>query len=217
MNNEYDSPIVLDTTAADASVIWLHGLGDDGNGFLSVAQHLQMSLNNVRFILPHAPFRPVTVNGGYVMRAWYDIYTMGFRDKEDETGFKCSQEYVEALLIEEQAQGIPIERIILAGFSQGGALSLYTALQSQQNLAGIIALSCYLPLEEQLKSANQLPRAIFLAHGRQDPLLPISLSHSARQQLQHWQHQIEWHEYDMEHAVCPQEIDDILHWIKNLL
>lgn len=217
MSTEYDPPVILDCDDAKASIIWLHGLGDDGNGFVPVATYFQQHFPNIRIVLPHAPRQAVSINGGYVMRSWYDIRSMNFTENEDETGFNQSRDYVDQLVKNEVNAGIAEENIILAGFSQGGAVSLYAALSSSRPFAGVIALSCYLPLEQSLaRLETQVPRKIFLAHGEYDPLVPLALSKHSDEKLNEWNHQVEWHHYPIEHAVSPDELDDMLHWLKSM-
>lgn len=194
----------------DASVIWLHGLGADGHDFEPVAHAL--NLPNVRFILPNAPQRAVTLNHGHVMPAWYDIVSLNQSGVEDEAGIRASQQIVEQLIAQEVAHGILANRIAIAGFSQGGAVALHTALRHHQALAGIIALSTYLPLKSKLVSeaiiANKnMP--IFMAHGKFDEVIKISTALISRDALLASYPQLSWHEYPMAHSVTQEEIADI--------
>jgi phospholipase/carboxylesterase len=207
-------------TAPDptASVIILHGLGADGNDFVPVADELDLrAVGPVRFVFPHAPTRPVTVNGGHVMRAWYDIFALGSQpQREDEAGLRESQALVDGLIAREKARGIPARRIVLAGFSQGCAMTLMTGLRHDERLAGLVGLSGYLPLaakaEAERHAANRdVP--IFLAHGTQDPVIPISRARASRDVLVAMQHAVEWHEYPMPHSVCAEEIADLNRWL----
>jgi phospholipase/carboxylesterase len=207
-------------TAPDprASVIWMHGLGADGNDFAPLADEIELPMG-VRYIFPHAPMMPVSINGGYVMRAWYDISDAAIR-REDEAGVRASQQSVEALLAREKSRGIAAGRIVLAGFSQGGAIALQTGLRHAERLAGIMALSTYVPLAESLAaeagSANRaLP--VFMAHGTADPMIAFARAQSSRDLLLRQGYAVEWHEYRMQHAVCPQEIADIGAWLARVL
>jgi len=211
-------------TAPDprASMIILHGLGADGHDFVPVAHELELaSVGPVRFVFPHAPTRPVTVNGGYVMRAWYDIF--GFdstQRREDEAGLRASQALVEGLIAKEKARGVPAERIVLAGFSQGCAMTLMTGLRHDERLAGLVGLSGYLPLasklaDERHQANHDVP--IFLAHGVQDPVISISLARASRDALVAAGHDVEWHEYPMPHSVCGPEIADLNRWLLRVL
>lgn len=202
-------------------VIWMHGLGADGNDFVSIINELTLSAKKgIRFIFPHAPMRPVTINNGYVMRAWYDIRGVNINSLEDETGIKEAQQAIDALIDNEIQRGIFSKNIILAGFSQGGAIALQTGLRQENELAGIMALSCYLPLSTSLSSeAHQVNAAIpiFMAHGIYDAVVPISLAITSRDNLRMANYKPEWHEYPMEHTVCMQEINDIDHWLQRIL
>jgi len=213
--------IELETGAAPrATVIWLHGLGADGHDFEAIVPelHLPESLP-VRFIFPHAPMRPVTINMGMRMRAWYDILEMG-GGREDSDGLRESQGALQALIAAERARGIEPRRIVLAGFSQGGAIVLQTGLRHEERLGGILALSTYLPLagmvEAERHSANRdLP--IFMAHGSQDPMIAIGRAQRSREMLEGLGYPVEWHEYRMPHSVCPEEISDISDWLVKIL
>jgi phospholipase/carboxylesterase len=190
-----------------AAVIWLHGLGADGHDFEPVVPELRLG-KPVRFVFPHAPVRPVTINQGMRMRAWYDILQLG-GGPEDETGLRASQKITEQLI---RAQELPASRIVLAGFSQGGAIVLQTALRYPERLAGVIALSTYLPLAATVaaerSTANQdLP--VFMAHGQYDDLIPMSRARASREHLEKLGYRVEWHDYPMPHSVCAPEIADI--------
>lgn len=202
----------------NASVIWMHGLGADGHDFEPVVQMLNLS--HIRFILPHAPYRPVTLNNGYEMRAWYDIFGLQPDSPQDEVGIKEMQHTINAMIENEISKGIPSTRIVLAGFSQGGAMALHTATRFTKPLAGVLALSTYLPLKNKLigeqHSANvQTP--IWMAHGRSDTVITLATAESARQALEAAGYPLEWHEYDMAHSVCEQEIDDIRRFLLRVL
>ena len=205
-----------------ASVIVLHGLGADGNDFVPVARELDLAgAGPVRFVFPHGPMRPVTVNGGHVMRAWYDIFGgLDARQREDEIGLRESQVLVDALIAKEKARGVPASRIVLAGFSQGCAMTLMTGLRHDERLAGLVGLSGYLPLaakaEAERHAANRdVP--IFLAHGVSDPVIPIVRARQSRDVLTALGHAVEWHEYPMPHSVCAAEIDDLGRWLRRVL
>jgi phospholipase/carboxylesterase len=207
-------------TAPDprASIIWLHGLGADGNDFAPLADELSLPVA-VRYIFPHAPMMPVSINNGYVMRAWYDISDAAIR-REDEAGVRASQESVEVLLAREKSRGIGAGRIVLAGFSQGGAIALQAGLRHGERLAGIMALSTYVPLADKLAAEANPANSdvpIFMAHGTADPMIAFSRAQAARDLLQLQGYAVEWHEYRMQHAVCPQEIADIGSWLRRVL
>ena len=203
------------------SVIWLHGLGADGHDFEPLVPHLSWpGAPDIRFIFPHAPVRPVTVNGGMPMRAWYDILSMDAERGHDRGGIEQSIRQVRSLLEQEQERGIHASRIILAGFSQGGAIALLLGLKYPHRLAGLIALSTYLlygdTLREQVPEENSdLP--LFMAHGSFDPIVPLALGDAARKQLDALGFPLEWHTYPMPHSVCPEEVADITAWLGNRL
>jgi phospholipase/carboxylesterase len=203
------------------AVIWLHGLGADGHDFEPIVPELiKPGERSLRFVFPHAPIRPVTLNGGYAMRAWYDIIALDRRTREDENGIRASQAAVEALIHRENTRGIGAERIVLAGFSQGGAMALFTGTRYAQKLAGIMGLSCYQLLAHgfatERNPANQTT-PVFLAHGTQDPVLPAALGEEACRQLRDAGYNVEWHAYSMPHSVCPQEVADIAAWLRRVL
>ena len=204
-----------------ASVIWLHGLGADGHDIEPIVPELDLpDALAVRFVFPHAPMRPVTINGGAVMRAWYDVYALEGVRREDDAGVRASQASVEELIAREKARGVPAARIVLAGFSQGGALALQTGLRHAERLAGIMALSTYLPIAATLAaeaSAANRGVPIFMAHGLHDPLIPIERAMISRRQLEAAGYAVEWHEYPMAHAVCAEEIADISAWLQRVL
>ncbi len=218
-----EPPIELETAPNPThSVIWLHGLGADGNDFVSVVPELRLPAGNaVRFIFPHAPMIPVTCNGGYVMRAWYDILSLGGGNRDvDEDGIRGSRDIIRALIRTEIARGIPGEHIILAGFSQGGAMVYSAGLTHPDRLGGIIALSCYLPspmlLETERSPANRLT-PIFAAHGRADDVVPLQLGIEAKDFLLRKEYSLEWHTYPMSHSVCLEEIVAIGRWLGDRL
>ena len=204
-----------------AAVIWLHGLGADGHDFEPIVPELVRPTDRpLRFVFPHAPMRPVTLNGGYVMRAWYDIIAIDRRAAEDGQGIRASQALVTELVRRENARGIPSERIVLAGFSQGGAMALFCGTRYPERLAGIVGLSCYQVLATQF-DAERLPAnqntPIFLGHGMQDPVVIPALGEAASRQLQAAGYEVEWHAYSMPHSVCPQEVIDIAAWLRRVL
>lgn len=204
-----------------SSVIWMHGLGADGNDFVPVVEELALPQQlAVRFIFPHAPMQPVTINGGFVMRAWYDVFNQDLSFREDEAGVRRSQQEIEKLITKEKNRGIAASRIVLAGFSQGGAIALQTGLRHPERLAGIMALSCYLPLAATLAAEADAANhtvPIFMAHGTSDPLIPLALASLSRVQLEQQGYRVEWHQYLMPHSVCHEEIQDIGQWLQHVL
>ncbi|WP_034293975.1 alpha/beta hydrolase [Herbaspirillum sp. RV1423] len=204
-----------------AAVIWLHGLGADGNDFVPIVRELDLSgCQPIRFVFPTAPTMPVTINGGYAMRAWYDIFAPDLVRREDEPGLRASQALVEALIAKEKARGIPAGRIVLAGFSQGCAMALQTGLRHPEQLAGLMCLSGYLPLAGTIaaeRHAANYATPIFMGHGRQDPVVVIPRAEQSRDALTALGYRIEWHEYQMQHSVCMEEVEDIGHWLARVL
>lgn len=211
-----DNIIINPNADASACVIWLHGLGADGHDFVPIVPQLNLGeLENIRFIFPHAPIRPVTINGGFGQRAWFDITSIDRAGLEqDLTGFQASSANLQALVDEQVAGGIPQERIVLAGFSQGGAVALLTGLTSSKPFAGILALSTYLPKWVDVTNTRT---PIFLAHGTNDPLLPYKLGEETCDALQNAGCTVAWYAYAMEHCVCEKEITDIGFWLKERL
>jgi phospholipase/carboxylesterase len=228
--------IEVETAAQpSASIIVLHGLGADGNDFVPICDELDLaSVGPVRFVFPHAPTRSVTINGGSVMRAWYDIFgppivrpshgdgspSTGSAEREDEAGLRQSLALVDALITRERERGIAASRIVLAGFSQGCAMTLLTGLRHAERLAGLVALSGYLPLAartaaERHAAQNGLP--IFMAHGRHDGVIAIARAIASRDVLSALGHAVEWHEYPMQHSVCAEEIVDLNRWLLRVL
>lgn len=204
-----------------ATVVVLHGLGADGNDFVPIVQALDLTLvGPVRFVLPHAPVIPVTINNGHRMRAWYDILGPDLVRREDEAGLRRSRDDVEALLARERERGMPAERIVLAGFSQGCAMALLTGLRHRQRLAGIAGLSGYLPLAQhtaaERSDANALT-PIFMGHGQQDEVVAIERGRASRDLLRQQGYQVEWHEYAMGHSVSLEEIADLNRWLVGVL
>jgi phospholipase/carboxylesterase len=220
-SNQSDTPPVdrLETVELEtgpspsAAVIWLHGLGADGHDFEPIVPELQLAgAGAVRFVFPHAPVRPVTINGGMPMRAWYDIMGIDRESPQDEAGIRASARKVDALIRREVERGIPAHRIVLAGFSQGGAVALHLGLRFDERLAGILALSTYLPLHESLRDEHSAANAetpLFMAHGILDPVVPLYLGESSANRLVQGGWPVTWRTYTMPHAVCPEEIRDI--------
>lgn len=221
MDEQLLPAVIIDPPlSATASVIWLHGLGADGHDFEPIVSELGLGGAPVRFIFPHAPERPVTINMGYVMRAWYDITAPDLSQGQDEAGTRESEQQLRAWIEHEKARGILPERIILAGFSQGGAIVLHTGLRYPERLGGIMALSTYLPLADtvadEMHAANAgLP--IFMAHGVQDPIIPLPLAEQSRETLRELGHTVAWHQYPMQHSVCMEEIGAIAGWLRERL
>ena len=207
--------------AADAAVIWLHGLGADGRDFEPIVPELvPRGARAWRFVFPNAPTRPVSINNGMRMRAWYDIKGLDRKSAEDAAGFKDTDTQVRELIAREVSRGIPTTRIVLAGFSQGGAVSLYTLPRLTFKLAGVMALSCYLPREITFAAERQPANdttPIFMAHGRADMMLPMTLGVTSRDFLRRAGYAVEWHDYPMAHAVCPAEIADIREFLYRVL
>jgi len=207
-----------------AAVIWMHGLGADGNDFAPIVPELALgSLPAVRFIFPHAPMQPVTLNNGQVMRAWYDV---SFGDLEgrsrqaDEKGVRTSQAAIGKLIARENKRGIASRQIVVAGFSQGGAIALEAGLRYPERLAGIMALSTYLPLAAKLEaeaSAQNKDVPIFFAHGNHDPVIPLPMAVASRDKLRELGYNVDWHEYPMQHSVCMAEVADISAWLRSTL
>lgn len=206
--------------APQAAVIWLHGLGADGHDFEPIVPELRLPATRpVRFIFPHAPQRPVTINGGMRMRAWYDILQMG-GGPEDQAGIRASQGLLEELILKETKKGIPHSKIVLAGFSQGGAIALHTALRQRARLAGVMALSTYLPLATTLtmeRAAENHDVPIFMAHGQYDNMIGMDRAMLSRDALLALGHKVDWHAYPMAHSVCPEEIAAIAAFLLRVL
>jgi Predicted esterase len=217
--HESEENVVLEpATKADAAVIWLHGLGADGYDFVPIVEELRLPpAMAVRFIFPHARPRPVTINNGFVMRAWYDITSLGPDRKEDEAGIRESAGLVDQYIQQQNAAGIDTKRIVIAGFSQGGAIALQAALRYSQRLAGIMALSTYLPLQHTLAaeaSGANRDVPILMCHGLRDNVVPSALGKAARDLLVSLGYQVEWQSYPMEHQVCMEEVLDISKWLQ---
>ncbi len=226
-NTEERRVALLDTveagpaTEVDGSVIWLHGLGADGHDFEPIVPELRLQgLLRLRFVFPHAPVRPVTINNGMAMRAWYDIISLDRDGPQDEAGIRDSAAHLEALIAREQERGVPPEKIVLAGFSQGGAIATHAAVRRPQRLAGLMVLSSWLPLraafrEEVCDNPDSQPRdlPVFIAHGSYDPMLPLAMGEATRDALRDAGFQPAWHSYPMAHAVCAEEIAAIRAWL----
>ena len=218
------SPDVVEVStgpAPTAAVIWLHGLGADGHDFEPVVPQLMWpGAPDIRFIFPHAPVRPVTLNGGMAMRAWYDIVSLAGDRDHDQQGISSSVNQAGALVSRERERGIAADRIVVAGFSQGGAIAVQLALRYPESLAGLVALSTYLLLEQRLEnerhSAN-LKLPVFVGHGSDDPMVPSILGEELADRLETMGHPVESHSYPMLHAVCPEEIADLSAWLRNIL
>ena len=208
-----DTVEVLTAEDPVGSVIWLHGLGADGHDFEPIVPELQLSVP-LRFVFPHAPVRPVTINGGMSMRAWYDIVSFDAEGRADVDGVRASTALLEALIEREVARGIPAERIVIAGFSQGGAIAINAAMHARQKLAGLMALSTYIAVPgAAVDGAGHRDIPVFMAHGTFDPVLPLAWGRSSAEHLRASGYEVEWHEYPMAHAVCMEEIRDIRAWL----
>lgn len=224
-----DAVVLAPDRTPIASVIWLHGLGADGYDFVPIVEELRLpAATPIRFIFPHAAMRPVTLNNGFVMRAWYDILSLGSaqgasraRDRtEDEAGVRASADAISRFIAAEAAAGVAEERIVLAGFSQGGAMALHTALRYPRRLAGVMALSAYLPLQSQLAgeaSAMNRETPLLMCHGLHDGVVPLALGAAGRAELERLGYRVEWRTYPMEHQVSMEEIADISVWLKRVL
>lgn len=206
------------------SVIWLHGLGADGHDFEPIVPELAFGDAGVRFVFPHAPVRPVTINGGIPMRAWYDIASLDRSRPQDEQGIRASAGQLVDLIEREHGRGVAYERIVVAGFSQGGAIALHAGTRFAERLAGIMALSTWLPLASTFEAEALTDRAVpaaevpvFMAHGSFDPTVPVAFGRASAETLGAAGFPVEWHEYPMGHAVCPDEIADIRRWLRQTL
>lgn len=222
MNSSLLETIQIETAPnPTVAVIWMHGLGADGSDFVPIVRELDLTgCPPIRFVFPHAPAIPVTINGGFVMRAWYDILGNDIAKREDEKGLRISQAAVEGLIEQEKSRGIAANRIVLAGFSQGCAIALQVGLRHPEKLAGLLCLSGYVPLHatltaERHNANHETP--IFMAHGRGDQVIPIDRAEISRDFLKTLGYTVEWHEYMMQHSVCVEEIDDISVWLKRIL
>ncbi len=208
----------------DGTVIWLHGLGADGHDFEPIVPELNLAVHaDIRFVFPHAPVRPVTINGGVPMRAWYDVISLDKSGPQDEAGIRDSAASLLQLIERERERGVDASRIVLAGFSQGGAIAMHTAMRVPQRLAGLMALSTWMPLastigEEVVDNSESQPRElpVLMVHGTFDPLLPLAAGEHAREIMQDAGFKVQWHEYPMAHAVCAEEISEIRKWLVNI-
>jgi phospholipase/carboxylesterase len=222
LQKETDDEITLSPAVpAEASVILLHGLGADGRDFVPIVDELRLpDTLPVRFVFPHAPLRPVTINNGMVMRAWYDIKSFTPAGRADVAGTTDSARRIARSIDRERQLGVASSRIVLAGFSQGGAVALYAGLRYPERLAGILAMSCYLPFPETLaaqRAAANADVAILLCHGRSDPVVPMAMGLEARAELEAQGYVPEWHDYPMQHAVCMEEIAEVARWLRQRL
>ena len=218
----HDPPVIHQPRdrAPSAAVIWLHGLGADGHDFAPIVPELGPVRDRTRFVFPHAPSRPVSINFGMTMRSWYDIRDEGGAFVSDPDDLRASQRTVEGLVENEIRAGIPADRIVLAGFSQGGAVALRTALRQPRRLAGVLALSTYLPLADTLASERSAANAdipVLMAHGEMDPRIGVDWAIASRDTLRRLGYEVEWRTYPMAHAVCPEEIRDIADWLSRVL
>ena len=221
MTDEPLDTVEVGGEGARYSVIWLHGLGASGHDFEPIVPQLGLpDPGRVRFVFPHAPTQPVTLNGGMSMPAWYDIYGLDAGTPQDEPGLDRAASWIQTLIAREQGRGVPPERLVLAGFSQGGALALHTGLRYAPGLGGIMGLSTYLPLADHLaqaRAAANRDTPIFLAHGHHDPVLAYRLGTDSRDALEGLGYPVEWRDYPMEHQVCMEEIADIGAWLRRVL
>jgi phospholipase/carboxylesterase len=219
--SDLDAIIIETHEQPDAAIIWLHGLGADGNDFVPIVDQLQLPSNiAIRFIFPNAPLRPISINQGYQMPGWYDISSLSIVEQEDEAGIRESSAILKQLCETQEAGGIESGRIIVAGFSQGGAIALHCGCRYPRPLAGIMALSTYLPLPETLAdelSESVTETTVFMAHGRQDDVVAYEYGRQSMEQLESHDIEVHWHEYDMGHAVCMEEIQHIRQWLTETL
>ena len=218
LHESADAVVLAPAAPATASVIWMHGLGADGHDFVPIVPELKLPVEPaVRFVFPHAPVRPVTLNMGMRMRAWYDIRTLTAEGRADDAGIRESVALLGRYIAAERAAGIESSRIIVAGFSQGGAIALHAGLRHPERLAGILGLSTYLPLQAalaaELSTANRAT-PILMCHGQFDPVLPMQLGVLARDWLRSERYAVEWKEYPMQHQVCLPEIQDVAAWLR---
>lgn len=214
---ENDQAIILQPQQAAASaVIWLHGLGADGHDFAGIVEQLGLPENHTtRFVFPHAPVQPVTINGGMQMRSWFDIRSMDLLGDVDKAGIQASCAQVFDLIEQQLQQGIDAENIVLAGFSQGGLVALHAALRYPQQLAGVLALSTYCPMPEELTLHRTIP--IMMTHGTMDPVIPVSIAEHSMRALQHQGYHIDWRTYPMEHQLCYEEVEEMAAWLRVVL
>ncbi|HVV67801.1 MAG TPA: alpha/beta hydrolase-fold protein [Gammaproteobacteria bacterium] len=219
--SKLETLVIEPKTPAQRTIIWLHGLGADGYDFAGIVPELKLPDElAIRFIFPHAPVQPVTINAGMPMRAWFDVHGLTHDAKQDEAGIKATHQEITALITKERNQGIAADKILLAGFSQGGAIALYTGLTQTERLAGIIALSTFLPTQYFWIDKNitiQRDTPIFMAHGEFDPVVDFNLGKTSKDRLITLDCKVDWHTYPMPHSVCPQEIQDIGTWLRKVL
>ena len=215
----YADDVIVETgDSPDACVIWLHGLGADGNDFLPVIPQLGLPDSMaIRFIFPNAPVRPITINQGYKMPGWYDITSLAIADRQDAPGIEASSQRIQHMIDQQQEQGIPLDRIVVAGFSQGGAVALHVALNYARPLAGVLALSTYLPACSDVEHSENRSVPVFMAHGSQDDVVLTRYGEMSATALKQQGFAVEWHEYAMPHSICPEEIADISRWLQTLL
>lgn len=216
---KYDPPIIIEATKPEVAVIWLHGLGADGHDFVPIVPALQCEDLNIRFIFPHANTHPVSLNGGYACRSWFDIHALEIGAKEDLVGLQAAGDYVATLIDAQVEQGLSPDRIILVGFSQGGALALYTGLSYHQSLAGVVGLSTVLAGAQALQQRMplQVSPPIWLAHGKHDDVVPLVLAEHSHQQLVDWGLSVDWQIYPMAHTVIESEIQALSGFIRQVL
>lgn len=225
MNTTSDIPATIDVNPSGnhpaASIIWLHGLGADGNDFLPIVERFKsLEQYKIRFVFPQAPIRAITVNGGMPMRGWYDIADTDITVQEDDQGIRHSERLIQLLIEREQAVGIKSRRIILAGFSQGGAVALHTGLRFNTSLGGIIALSAYLPIANEFSRERAIENQstpIFMAHGIFDPVVPLTLGQTSKERLESMGYVVHWHSYSMAHSVVPEELAAIEQFLNRIL
>jgi phospholipase/carboxylesterase len=221
LHESAEAVVVAPQAPPTGAVIWLHGLGADGFDFVPLVQEMRLPEScALRFVFPHAKMRPVTINNGFVMRAWYDITGFGPERAEDAAGIRESAETVRQYIAREIAGGVPVRRIVIAGFSQGGAIALQAALRHPEPLAGVLALSTYLPLRDTLPyeaSAANRDAPILMCHGQRDPIVPMALGEASRDVLQSLGYEVAWRSYPMEHQVCMEEVVDIADWLRSRL
>lgn len=221
IDSTLDSIIIETHEQPDAAVIWLHGLGADGNDFVPIIDQLQLPSNlAIRFIFPNAPMRPITINQGYQMPGWYDISSLSIVEQEDEAGIKESSAILKQICEQQEADGIAAGRIVVAGFSQGGAIALHCGCRYPKLLGGIMALSTYLALPDSLDdeiSPHMADTPVFMAHGRQDDVVSYDYGYDSKEHLEGFDVPIAWYEYDMGHAVCLEEINHIRQWLTEIL
>lgn len=215
--SELESIIIETQPDPTAAVIWLHGLGADGNDFAPIIEQLQLpSHYAIRFIFPHAPVRPISINQGYPMPGWYDVSSLSIVEEEDEAGILESSAILTQMCQAQEAAGIPAERLIVAGFSQGGAIALHCGCRYPKQLAGIMALSTYMPLPDTLAdeiSEDAAETPVFMAHGREDEVIAYDYGKNSAEQMEALGMPVEWYEYDMGHSVCTEEIHHIRQWL----